>query len=655
MRLTDINGIGPKVYESLRLKGIKDINSLLYLFPSNYNIYKLNGFSYFEPFNAKATILSKPISRKLKNNLSKITFEASISDIPLNVTCFNQNFLEKTLKPGDEVIICGEYQEEYKQVLMNKLFKEKDYKEGIYPDYNIDGVNNPLLSRIMRIALDDYKESDTIIPLSYYSKYSYKVGKPLLEQIHFPKTIDDINSSKNALKYHELLMFSLKLENIRLNQLELKKNPKNYDLNKIKELINDIPFELTDSQKEAVNSICIDFKKPNPMNALLEGDTGSGKTIVSIIASYAALTSGHQVALVAPTEVLANQHYKTFCDILKNTNTNISLLTSSTKPKERELIIESLKNGSIDIIIGTHSLFNDEIVFNNLGFVILDEQHKFGVNQRKILRTKGNNPDVLSMSATPIPRTLALTVFNDVELIRLNDMPKGRKKINTFAYTYKDYLKVLDFIKEEINDHKKAYFVASCIDEDIESSYVSVYRVKEDLLKYYKNFRIGLLHGKMDDTEKLDVINKYKNNELDILVSTTVIEVGIDDKESTVIVVLDANRFGLSTLHQLRGRVGRGNNDSYCFFMVEKKDDLNRLEIFKETNDGFKIAEYDLAERGPGDFTSDIQSGLLRFNYSNIFKDKDILKDALSDSKELIKDPKIRLYINDLLKRDNFD
>jgi len=655
MKLTDINGVGPKVYETLLEKGVKDVNSLLYMFPQNYNIYKLNGFSYFNEFNALSVILSKPTVKKLKNGLSKISFEANISDMPFNVTCFNQNYLEKSLHVGDEVIICGSYQEEYKQVLMTKVFKKKDYKEGITPDYNIDGINNPLMSRIIRVALDEYKDKELIIPNEYYKKYSYKVGKDLLEQIHFPKNELDIELSKKALKYHELLMFSLKLENIRLSKEELKKEKVLYDISKVKELINSIPFELTDSQKSAINELFIGLKSDTPLNCLIEGDTGSGKTIVSIITSYAVTTASKQVCLVAPTEVLANQHFNTFKNILKNTNTKISLLTSSVSKKDRLDIIDNLKNGNIDIIIGTHSLFNDEIVFKNLGLVVLDEQHKFGVEQRRIIRTKGNNPDIISMSATPIPRTLALTIFNDLKLIKLTDMPKGRKKVNTFSYTYKDYLKVLDFIKTEINDHKKAYFVASCIDDNPESSMVSVYKVKEDLIKYYRDFRIGLLHGKMTDIEKQDVINKYKNNELDILVSTTVIEVGIDDSNSSCIVVLDANRFGLSTLHQLRGRVGRGNMDSYCFLMVESKEYLERLEIFKETNDGFKIAEQDLLERGPGDFVGVDQSGLLRFNYSNIIKDKDILKDSLNDAKELIKDSRIRNYIKEIEKTTNFD
>ena len=389
---------------------------------------------------------------------------------------------------------------------------------------------------------------------------------------------------------------------------------------------------------------------------LLEGDVGSGKTIVALISAYAVKTASYQSLIMVPTEALAAQHYKTFTSYLSDFDTNVALLTSSTKTKERREILESLKNGDIDIIIGTHSLISDEVVFKNLGFVVCDEQHKFGVEQRKKIREKGNNPDCLYMTATPIPRTLALTFFNDMVLEQIRTIPSSRKSVKTFAHTYKDYLKVLDFVKSEISDGRQAYFVASCIEDDQESSYVSVIKMRDDLLKYYGNdIRIGLLHGKLTQEEKNKVLNDFMEGGIDILASTTVIEVGIDNPNASVMVIIDANKFGLSTLHQLRGRVGRGSFEGYSFLMVDNKESLERIKILEETQDGFLISEQDLRDRGPGDFLGTEQSGMLKFNYANIFRDVNILNNAKKDAKELINIKNIKEFYDKKLISDNFD
>ena len=656
MELKKISGVGPKVYNILLEKGITDVKSLIYTFPSKYSIYKLTGFLYEGTMNARATVIDEPQMRKLSKN-TIITFNTIIDDLSYKVSVFNMVYLSKTLHIGSEIVIIGEYNKDYKEINASKIVNLKDFKEGIYPEYNIEGIANANFNKIVNNAIEYYEKKDELIPSSYYQKYGYKTGKELLKDIHNPKSEEDIKNSINALKYYELLSFSIKLELMRLKQTELKKEPKKYDLEKIKSFIYlGIHFELTDDQKKAVNDICKYLSSNIPMNMLLEGDVGSGKTIVALISAYAVKTASYQSLIMVPTEALAAQHYKTFTSYLSDFDTNVALLTSSTKTKERREILESLKNGDIDIIIGTHSLISDEVVFKNLGFVVCDEQHKFGVEQRKKIREKGNNPDCLYMTATPIPRTLALTFFNDMVLEQIRTIPSSRKSVKTFAHTYKDYLKVLDFVKSEISDGRQAYFVASCIEDDQESSYVSVIKMRDDLLKYYGNdIRIGLLHGKLTQEEKNKVLNDFMEGGIDILASTTVIEVGIDNPNASVMVIIDANKFGLSTLHQLRGRVGRGSFEGYSFLMVDNKESLERIKILEETQDGFLISEQDLRDRGPGDFLGTEQSGMLKFNYANIFRDVNILNNAKKDAKELINIKNIKEFYNKKLISDNFD
>ncbi|MBP5342403.1 ATP-dependent DNA helicase RecG [bacterium] len=656
--LKKLSGVGPKVYTKLKEKGIENINSLLYTFPSDYIVYKLTGFLDSAKMNAKAIIIDEFKIRKLSKN-TKISFEVLIDDIKYRASAFNMLYLDKVFHIGSEVVIIGEYNKDFKEIQVSKIISFKDYKEGIFPDYNIDGIANKNLSKIIAEAIsmidDDFIDSS--IPKDYFQKYNYKFGKELFNLIHFPKNEADIETAKNTLKYLELLSFFIKLEIRKQKQLKQRKTPKIYDNESLKSFISlGIHFELTQDQKNAVNDICRYLSSNIPMNMLLEGDVGCGKTIVSIIASYAVYLTNYQTLVMVPTEALAFQHYATFKAFLEPFSVRVSLLTSSAKNKDRKEILVSLKNGDIDIIIGTHSLLNDEVEFKNLGFVVCDEQHKFGVEQRNKIIRKGDNPDVLYMTATPIPRTLALTIFNNLTLKTIKTSPKTRKKIKTFIHTYKDYLKVLDFVKEEINDGRQAYFVAPLIDEEVESSVVSVNKMRDDLVKYYgDSMRIGLLHGKLSQEEKNQVLKDFMDGKINILASTTVIEVGIDNPNASVMVIIDANRFGLSTLHQLRGRVGRGSFDGYSFLMVENKEYIDRLRILEETQDGFLISEQDLKDRGPGDFLGTEQSGMIKFRYANIFFDTKILNSAKEDAKALIKLPKIiEAYESDKLT-DNFN
>lgn len=656
MKLADIKGVGEKVCDALASKGITDIPSLIYTIPQSYAVYQLTNFSFENYFNVEAVLIDQVKIVKLKTSV-KVSFTTMIDNLRMEVNLFNAVYLKNILKLGSEIVVCGKYSSEYRSVLADRVFLKKDYKEGIIPLYNIEGVTNANMQRIILIALNQYQVKDSIINDEYFKKYGYPYGKDLFYCIHSPKTIEETEKAKKALKYYELLSFAIKISLIRKNIQQARKEAKKYDINKVKDFITlGVPFEFTSDQKESINSIFKYLKSEVPLNMLLQGDVGSGKTIVAVISAFAVYTAGYQSVIIAPTESLSIQHYNSFKEYLDKFGPKIELLTSSTSSKERTRILSALKNGDIDIIIGTHSLLSDEVEFNNLGFIVCDEQHKFGVEQRRKIREKGNNPDILYMTATPIPRTLAITMFKDMTISTIKTMPLGKGKIITKIYSYKDYLQVLDFVKSEIDDGKQAYFVAPVIDESEESELTSVLRIKNDLETYLKGYKIGLLHGKMNSIEKEKVVSEFMKHEIDILVSTTVIEVGINNKNATVMVVIDAMQFGLSQLHQIRGRVGRGKDDGYCFLMVNKVEYPSRLSILEESHDGFLISEEDLRQRGPGDFLGQEQKGQLKFRFADLRYDMNIFKLALNDADELMeKDPKIISFYQNYLSSDFFD
>ncbi|MCB9498336.1 MAG: ATP-dependent DNA helicase RecG [Bacillales bacterium] len=656
MKIDDIKGVGPKIKEIFKEKGIVDIPSLLYTIPSSYLEFRLTGFSYTSDFNAEAILIDEVSIRKLQNK-TKVSFSVMINNLKFEVVSFNTMYLKKILSIGSEVVLCGRYSNEYRAIIASKVFLKEDYKEGIVPEYRIEGISDLHMQKIMMEAINYYEPREMTISENYFHKYGFDTGRSLILSIHHPESTEEANKAIEALKYYELLSFCLKMALIRKNLSSLRKTPKKYDIKAVKDFISlSIHFDFTEDQKNAVNEIFKYLQSEVPLNMLLQGDTGSGKTIVSIVAAYAVYTAGYQSLLMVPTETLAYQHYKTFSSYLSMFGVNVSLLTASASGKERNKILNDLNNGDCDIVIGTHSLLSDEVKFKKLGFIICDEQHKFGVEQRKVIREKSENPDVLYMTATPIPRTLALTAFKDMNILTIRSMPKGRKKIITKIYDYKNYLKVLDFVKSEIEDHHQAYFVAPSIEDNEELSLNGVLKIKNDLEKYYSQFKIGLLHGRLSEDEKEKVLMSFLNHEIDILVSTSVIEVGIDAKAATVMVVIDADRFGLSQLHQLRGRVGRSEDSGYCFLMVKSVEKPEKLSILEETQDGFLISEQDLKDRGPGDFLGVSQSGLLKFRFADLEKDKDILQNAVKDADEIIQnDEKTVSFYQNHLYSDNFD
>ena len=480
------------------------------------------------------------------------------------------------------------------------------------------------------------KEIKDYIPKQYVEKYNFLNKKTALNIIHNPSTEEKLKEVKIRLKYEELFAFMLKINYLKM---ENKKNnqglERKIDKSKLDKFIKKIPFSLTNDQKTAVDDIINDLESKNRMNRLLQGDVGSGKTIVSFIAMVANYLSGYQSALMAPTEILAVQHYNNLKEFLNGTDITVELLTGSTPKKEKQVIYEDLKDGKINIVIGTHALIQEEVTYNNLGLVITDEQHRFGVNQRANLQNKGIKPDVLYMSATPIPRTYALTIYGDMDMSIIKERPKGRQPITTYVKSNDEITEVLEMMYKELKQNHQVYVIAPLIEESENPDLATVCKLKDQMmLAFGKKYKIDIVHGKMASAAKDLIMQEFAQNKIQILISTTVIEVGVDVANATTMVIFDANRFGLSTLHQLRGRVGRGTSKSQCILI--SSTDTKRLEIMKDTDDGFVISEEDFKLRGHGDLFGTKQSGDMAFKIASLKSDYKILLQAKKDSKEYL-------------------
>ena len=629
--LCDIKGVGDKTSKLLNKLNIYNVVDLVTYYPYRFEILKQTSL-YEEKVVVSGIIETIPTISYFKN-MNRLSFKFNTSNNLVNVVIFNRAFLKPNLLIGKYITVIGKY--DTKSNTINaadiKLFDLGD-RTLIEPIYHlVKGINNKSINKYINEALNECNIVD-YIPEEIINKYNFIDKKEALRIIHNPKK--GLKDAINRCKYEELFIFMMKI-----NALKRKNNnlnigyEKDIDIVKINEFINGLPFELTTHQKEALNDIFKDLKSNKRMNRLLEGDVGSGKTIVALISMYALYLSGYQSALMVPTEVLANQHYENFKNLLEGYNIEIALLTGSTKKSEKNKIYDRLKSGKINMVIGTHAIIEDDIKYNNLGLVITDEQHRFGVNQRNNLRNKGNMPDVLYMSATPIPRTYALTIYGDMDISIINTMPSGRKKIITKVFDNSDIKKVLVKIKQELDLGHQIYIVSPLI-EDSEEEMEDTKKLEKKFKLAFKNYNIGVMHGKLSPKEKNKVMDDFVNKKIDILISTTVIEVGVDVKNATMIVIFDAYKFGLATLHQLRGRVGRNSEQSYCVLMTNRETE--RLNIMENVSDGFTLAEEDLKLRGSGDLFGIKQSGDMSFKLANIQKDYELLIKAKADSEEVL-------------------
>ena len=644
--LEDIKGIGPKSLLALKALNLYTKDDVINYFPYRYNVYtpvKLRECSEGDTCTITGYVESIPKVFFIRKNLNKLSFAFNTGSELVNVTIFNRAYLKPNIRIKSYISVIGKYNRKSNTFMASDIKLTPITKTVIEPVYHLNqGIKRSNFKKLVDEILDNTVEIKSNVPDYLIEKYNFINKKEAVTNVHKPKDINSLKKADLHLIYEELFTFMLKVSYLKeKNASDGKFNIKSFDEDKVNNFISSLPFSLTDGQMQAVSDIKGDFLSKKKMNRLILGDVGSGKTIVSFIALYMNMLAGYQGVLMAPTEILAVQHFNNMVGLFGD-KLNIQLLTSSTKKGERNKILQNLKNGETQVLIGTHSLLNDELVYNNLGLVITDEQHRFGVNQRQTLQEKGKDVDVLYMSATPIPRTLALTIYGDMDITEIRTKPGGRKEIITKIFKNSELKNVLEKMLDEIKAGHQIYVVAPLIDDE-EDEKMNVTSLKDKFdVAFNGMVPTGLLHGKMKPNQKDEVMNSFKNGDTKILISTTVIEVGVDVKNATMMVIFNAERFGLATLHQLRGRVGRNDMQSYCYLISDY--DAERLKVLEQSNDGFYISEQDFKLRGGGDIFGIRQSGEQSFKIANLNRDYKILMQCKSDAEEFLKSKNLDDY-----------
>jgi ATP-dependent DNA helicase recG len=651
MELSKVTGIGTKNISLLNSVGINDVTDLLSYYPYRYQTYKINNINDVKPNEnviIEGIVDSMPLVRFFSAKKNILSFRLYTSNKLINVSIYNRAFMKRNITPGKTITILGKYDEKRNTLVANNIILSKIEDNKIESIYHLtNGLNNKTLSKLIKNALDMNIEIPDYIPDYLNERYDFINKMDAIRKIHFPESLQEIKEAKLKLIYEELFLFMLKINYLKyLKTTDTHKEPKKCDKLDVQNFLNTLPFELTKDQISAVKEIYSDLTSTKRMNRLICGDVGSGKTIVGIISAYITYLSGYQTALMAPTEILATQHYENVKKLLSNTNMNIALLLGTTKKKEKEAIYKDLENGKIDLLIGTHALLSDKVSFKNLGLVITDEQHRFGVTQRESLRNKGSLPDILYMSATPIPRTYALTIYGDMDISLIKTKPSGRKEIKTIIKDEKEIKSVLYLMLEELKNNHQIYVVSPLIEENETLDLTPVTELKTKMeLAFNNKVNIGLLHGKLTKEEKERVMNDFISGKTKVLVSTTVIEVGVDNPNATMMVIFNAERFGLATLHQLRGRIGRNSLESTCILIGNEKNE--RLSVLASSSDGFYITEKDYEMRKEGDIFGVRQSGDMSFKIADIKRDFKVLMRAKEDSLEFLEKNDKNIFKND--------
>lgn len=646
----EVHGIGPQKAEDLSALGISSAGGLLDYYPFRYEDYRLRDLAEVkdgEKVTVQGTIYGEPVLRMNGRTKSRMTCRVVVDRFFVTAVFFNRHFLKDRLVPGTEIVLTGKWEVHRKQLTVS----ESEFpgtgtaRTGtLQPVYSVGGgITQVWMRKTIQQAIRQYGQMiDEILPLHLLDKYGFMSRKQAVALIHTPGSLEEGSKARKRLVYEELFLFQLKMQGFRaLNRSRSDGVAHPVDRPAVRDFVRNLPFRLTASQLQVIAELLNDLESPHSMNRLLQGDVGSGKTVVSAVALYAVVKAGYQGALMVPTEILAEQHKRSLDKLFAPYGIQIALLTGSVTARVRRDILASLQMGMTDILIGTHALIQEDVFFRQLGLVVTDEQHRFGVNQRAILRRKGMNPDVLTMTATPIPRTLAITAFGDMDVSTLTEMPLGRLPIITYSVGHVMMERIMDFVAKEAKEGGQAYIICPLIEESEKLDVQNAIDLHAQISMQFKDLRIGLLHGRMTPAEKDEAMRAFASGESQVLVSTTVIEVGVDVPGATIMVIYDADRFGLSQLHQLRGRVGRGVKQSYCILIADPKSEIGkeRLKAMTETGDGFEIARRDLALRGPGDFFGTKQSGLPEFRLADLTADFATLEEARDDSAALTAQP----------------
>ncbi len=633
--LKDIKGVGPKTLSLLNKLGIYTVEDLVDYFPFRYNTIAPTRLEEGEVV-ITGIIETMPMTTYIKRNLNKLSFRIETDEQLVNVTIFNRAFMKNNLRRGMTVTVLGEYDEKRNTITANNIMLKEITDTYIEPVYHVtSGITSKLVGNLVKNALDTNPTITDYIPEHLVEKYDYPDKNSATRLIHNPEDLSSMDRAIERSKYEELFRFMFKINYLKSCRTEVDGLFRDTSEEKVDDFINSLSFNLTPDQTSAIRDIVRDLKSSKRMNRLLLGDVGSGKTIVAVASVYYNAMSGYQSALLVPTEILATQHYFNIAELFKKFGLRVELLKGKTSKKEREVILGDLANGEIDLLIGTHAVLEDDVVFKNLGLVITDEQHRFGVNQRSTFQNKGTLSDVLYMSATPIPRTYALTIYGDMEISIIKTKPSGRKEVKTELAKTKEIKSILSKMLEEIKLGHEVYVVCPLIEPDEESTTMDAVTMKDKLDKAFNGkVPIGLLHGRMKPDEKEKAMLDFKEGKTRVLVSTTVIEVGVDVPNATMMVIFNAERFGLASMHQLRGRIGRNSLESTCILVSDKN--AERLKVLCNSSDGFYISEEDFKMRGEGDLFGVRQSGDMVFKMANLKTDIKLLTVANVDSSEFI-------------------
>ena len=649
--ITCLKNVGPAKAEIFKKLGVNTVGELLRFYPRNYEDWS-TPMTIADALSHKNCCVKAKFCRAfqpsvIRNNLVIYKIEVTDGENELVVTFFNQSFLYERLRRGGEFLFYGSVRDNGYTLEMTSpsVLETSDmYIHPIYPQ--TAGLNTKQIEKaaLQAVAMLPETTNDPI-PRDIREKYGLCDLGYAIKNIHFPEDFQALAKAKKRLVFDELLVLQLGMERLKADRREVTSHKIQKDFTK--EFLSLLPFQLTKAQKNAIKDCIGDMKNHSyPMNRLIQGDVGSGKTAVAAAVCYTAVKNGSQCAFMAPTEILAEQHYRNLSALFKDTDIRVGLLTGSLKAAQKRKIHEDIKNGTVDIVIGTHALISDDVEFFSLGLAVTDEQHRFGVEQRSKLIAKGENPHILVMSATPIPRTLALMIFGDLDLSVLDEMPPGRQKIDTFMIDTSKRSRAYSFLKKQIDSGQQCYIVCPLVEQNDETGLISAEEYDKALSKtVLKDCRKAILHGKMKGSEKERIMREFSDGNIDIIVATTVIEVGVDVPNSTVMMIENAERFGLSQLHQLRGRVGRGKHKSYCILISDnqKPNTIERLKVMCDTNDGFKIADEDLKLRGPGDFFGARQHGLPELKVADL-SDVETVENARLAAQEIIeKDPTLSL------------